>query len=134
MIVNDANVFEAWQWQPHFRPMEFVCKHCGQLRVDSGFMDKLFAIRAALGEPMPVTSGYRCPEHNARVSSTGPKGPHTTGHAGDFSMSGEPVTRLLILSQQMTGIGLKQHGPHRGRFVHLDDLAGDSRPRIWTYK
>lgn len=135
MMVTSANQHEAWQWAPHFSPSEFTCSHCSQLRVHSDFMDKLFAIRAALALPMVITSGYRCPTHNRMVSSTGAQGPHTLGHAADIAASGEAVPKLIHLAQsQMTGIGLKQHGPHRGRFVHLDDLQGELRPRVWTYE
>ena len=87
---------------------------------------------------MRVTSGYRTPEHNRRVSRTGYEGPHTTGRAVDVAAFGERALRIvrIALAHGFTGIGLKQNGPHHLRFVHLDDLAGDHRtprPRIWTY-
>ena len=134
MLITDMNVAEDWRWAPHFHPREFLCVHCGVLQISSGFMDRLFAIRAALGKPMPVTSGYRCSEHNQAVSSTGPTGPHTTGHAADIKASGPTAVHLLSLAQSaMTGIGLKQHGSHESRFIHLDDLNGSTRPWVWTY-
>ena len=38
----------------------------------------------------------------------------------------------------MTGIGRRQHGAHKGRFIHLDNLETDLKvPRVrpweWTY-
>ena len=117
----------------YFSLEELSCRHCGEMHMDSGFMAKLVAIRRELGFPLPVTSGYRCPAHNAAVSETGINGPHTTGHAVDIAISGERAYRLLraALAHGMTGIGIKQHGD--GRFIHLDDLDGPTRPWIWGY-
>jgi uncharacterized protein YcbK (DUF882 family) len=93
-------------------------------------------LREVYGKPLIVTSGYRCPQHNQRVSSTGPSGPHTTGLAVDLGVSGrEAVTVLrLALSLGFTGIGVQQKGG--GRFLHLDmvpDSHGHKRPWIWSY-
>ncbi|MEO5330361.1 MAG: D-Ala-D-Ala carboxypeptidase family metallohydrolase, partial [Magnetococcus sp. THC-1_WYH] len=52
-------------------------------------MDRLENLRREFNRPMPVSSGYRCPMHNARVSKTGFSGPHTTGQAVDIVISGE---------------------------------------------
>ncbi len=45
---------------------------------------------------------------------------------------------LIALAHKhgFSGIGLRQHGDYKGRFVHLDDLSnatGRPRPWIWTY-
>ena len=117
----------------YFSMEELACKHCGQMHMDNGFMAKLVSIRRELGFPLPVTSGYRCPEHNAAVSDTGKNGPHTTGRACDIAISGERAYRLLraAVAHGITGIGIKQHGT--SRYVHLDDLDGQTRPWIWSY-
>ena len=135
MLVTLDNVPDEWRWGPYFHPREFLCLHCSILKINDSFMDRLFAIRAALGLPMVITSGYRCPYHNKEISESGTTGPHTTGHAADVQMAGEGVAHLLgIAGSQMTGFGLKQHGPTKERFVHLDDLQLPyHRPRWWTY-
>lgn len=126
------------QWK-HFEIDEFTCTcGCGINGMRESFVDKLDDLRERCGFPFIVTSGYRCPEHNSRVSSTGSDGPHTTGRAVDLSVSGNDAFRLVAqctLGGWMTGVGLKQHGAHASRFVHLDDLAqpGHPRPRVWTY-
>jgi uncharacterized protein YcbK (DUF882 family) len=100
-------------------------------------MDKLQSIRIAFNAPMIVTSGYRSPSYNETVSTTGPDGPHTTGHAVDIAVRGADAIKLIqiAITFGMTGIGLKQHGP--SRYVHLDDLPNDPvrcpRPTIWSY-
>lgn len=101
-------------------------------------MTRLELLRAELGMPLVLNSAYRCPTHNAAVSTTGRNGPHTTGRAVDIAISGKPVVALLAaaLSLGFTGIGLKQDGAAMaGRFVHLDDLTAPAypRPRVWTY-
>jgi zinc D-Ala-D-Ala carboxypeptidase len=99
-------------------------------------MDKVEKLRDRLGFALPVTSAYRCPEYNNRVSGTGRSGPHTTGRAIDLGVSHSRALELLRMALAMgfTGIGIKQHG--QGRFIHLDDLPnaeGQPRSHIWSY-
>ena len=123
-----------WSDYANFTEAEMRC-HCGCLRadMDPAFMAALQRVRNVYGKPMPVTSGFRCLDYNARISKTGRSGPHTTGRAVDIAISGENTYHLLSAAIGMRGIGLKQHGPHAGRFMHLDSLYGPMRPRIWTY-
>lgn len=120
----------------YFTKEELECKcGCGGLPENS-FIEKLEALRVLFG-PMNVTSGYRCPDYNAKVSSTGKNGPHTTGRAVDIQVShakAYELVRLAIQNDDFRGIGLQQKG--QGRFVHLDDLPnkeGQPRPTVWTY-
>jgi zinc D-Ala-D-Ala carboxypeptidase len=103
------------------------------------FMDQVETLRVMYGKPLRVTSAARCPEYNAKVSSTGRTGPHTTGRAIDFAVSGSDAFKLLALALSMpgfSGIGVQQKGPHASRFLHFDDLTntpGQPRPFIWGY-
>ena len=122
-------------WQ-HFTKAEFKCKHCGQNKMQDSFITKLDALRTKVGFSLHVTSGYRCPKHNAAVSSTGLNGPHTTGRAVDFALSRHRGWEVLRAAMEMgfTGIGVQQKG--EGRFLHLDDLQEPEhapRPTIWSY-
>lgn len=116
----------------HFTRSELQCRcGCGTLRMDPDFMERVESLRLAYGKPLYVTSGYRCPEHNEKASKTGRTGPHTTGKAVDFAVSG-PDARLLIgvaVALGFEGIGVAQKGPHPSRFIHLDMLG----ERIWSY-
>jgi zinc D-Ala-D-Ala carboxypeptidase len=112
---------------------EFACKHCGQNLTNEDFLAKLNRFGEKLLFPVIVSSGYRCPEHNQKVSKTGPKGPHTTGRAVDLAVRGEQayiVLREALISGAFTGIGVNQKG--ESRFIHLDDLK-DNRPAVWSY-
>ena len=118
---------------PHFPDSELACKcGCGMLP-QQAFMDKIESLRVSLGFPLPVTSAARCPKHNANVSGTGPTGPHTTGRAIDLQVQGQRAYLVLsaALAMGFTGIGIAQKGGTR--FIHLDDLAGPTRPNVWSY-
>ena len=102
------------------------------------FLLTLDRIREDYGSPLYVTSGWRCPDYNDEISSTGRSGPHTTGRAADIHVYGAEVSKLLplLVKNGVTGIGLKQHGDHSSRFLHvdtLDALATRPRPWVWTY-
>jgi zinc D-Ala-D-Ala carboxypeptidase len=121
---------------PYFSDEELRCKHCKQQKMDPAFMDRLDILRRKWDKPMVLTSAYRCPVHNQKVSSTGPKGPHTTGRAIDVVVRGADALGLLVLALEcgFTGIGVQQKGDVR--FLHLDDLPpgpGRPRPTIWSY-
>jgi len=128
-----------WGTIRYFSKAEFACQ-CGECGSDGeelnlGFVARLDYLRATLGIPLRITSGYRCPTHNKRVSSTGLNGPHTTGRAADIAVYGADAFRLLreATSINITGIGLQQKGAQAGRYVHLDDLDTEPRPWVWTY-
>lgn len=127
----------AWPW-PNFRPAEFASQDGGAIMIVPAFMARLQRLRDDYARPMVISSGYRTPQHNARVSTTGSAGPHTTGRACDVRVHGRDALDLvgLALRHGFTGIGIAQKGPHGSRFIHLDDLAagpGCPRPWIWSY-
>lgn len=119
---------------PYFSRDELKCKcGCGRMEMQDSFMQKIVDMRREEGFPLVVTSAYRCPEHNDRVSSTGLSGPHTTGRAIDIAISRNEAYRLLDAAYRyrMAGIGISQKGDNR--FIHLDDLTTLPRPTIWSY-
>ncbi len=133
----------ARQISPHFNEDELKCK-CGCERMN--FSDRsvrfLEVLRVRVGRAIRINSGYRCPEHNRAVSSTGLSGPHTviTNHniTVDIRVSGDAAFDLLhhAINLGFTGIGIKQKGAHAERFIHLDMImpAGrHPRPRVWSY-
>lgn len=125
-----------WGEYNYFTRNEFTCRCCGQEHMKHEFLLLLDKVRLEYGRPLMVTSGYRCPDHNASVSSTGRTGPHTTGLAVDFGVSGGGAHELLtaaIQCNQFTGIGIHQCGPLHSRFIHLDILTTQPRPWVWTY-
>lgn len=125
----------SWKY---FTREEFQCRcGCGGNEIQDSFIDKMDELRDRVGFALAVNSGYRCPEHNKNVSSTGLTGPHTTGRASDLKVNRKRAYKLMAEASVMgfTGIGFKQHGG--SRFIHLDDLddaPGQPRPVIWSYR
>ena len=124
---------ETWQedWC-NFTPDEFRCSCCNRLEISSDIMDLLQKARNELG-PLSITSAYRCPSHNASVSSTGEAGPHTTGHALDIAVKNSQHRKQLIdwFTTKVTGLGVAKS------FIHIDNLTEeqgfDMRPNAWKY-
>lgn len=131
------SVSEWWSHIKHFTKREFACKcGCNLVEMDKSFVLRLDNLRERLGVPLTVSSGYRCPQHNATVSNSGYDGPHTTGRAADLKVMGHDAYRLLMRAGDVgfTGIGVAQSG--QSRFIHLDDLQahqGRPRPWVWSY-
>lgn len=123
---------------PHFSMEELTCHcGCGQMRMQNDFMQIVVRIREKTDITMNVTSGYRCPNHNAKVSHTKSRtGPHTTGRTIDVQVSGKDAFILMAeaVRQGIVGIGVSQSGSHGDRFLHLDDVYNPTlRPWLWSY-
>jgi uncharacterized protein YcbK (DUF882 family) len=129
----------------NFSKSEVKCKcgKCTGLPTSPEGLDKfmwalrnLQSIRDQYGKPMRLSSGYRCPDHNTSVSSTGRNGPHTQG-AFDVLVYGREARDLLVAAMNSraipTGIGISQKGPHGSRFIHFDWLGSVARPNVWSY-
>jgi len=128
---------EKWPW-PNFTPFEMRCRSTDRLIVVPAFMDRLQGLRTQLGKPLMVSSAFRDPSYNAKVSKTGRTGPHTTGRAVDLLVYGERAYHVagLAYAAGFTGIGPHQKGSYNQRFIHLDDLEpmlNEHRSNIWTY-
>lgn len=122
------------EYSRHFSKNELRCKcGCDFPGMDGNFIIRLEHIRGLMGSPLYLSSAYRCPAHNQKVSHSGPKGPHTTGRAVDIKIGGIDAHRLLkfAFAAQFTGIGVNQSGSTR--FIHLDDLTRANRPMVWSY-
>ena len=120
----------------NFTVDELKCRGTGVCDMSPSFLERLQLIRDDFGRPLNPTSGFRAPEYNEKVSSTGRSGPHTTGHAVDIQIFGAEALELIKIAQAhgITGIGFKLHGPREKRFIHLDDLtAPHPRPNSWSY-
>ena len=116
----------------YFKLEEFACKCCGENKISPRLVDILDELRLRVGSPLPVSSGYRCPAHNALTSYTGEDGPHTTGLAVDLHVDRKLAYDVLRVAFELgfTGIGVQQKGS--ARYLHLD-LLKDGRPTIWSY-
>lgn len=125
-----------WRW-PNFRPAEFACRGepgRGSLLVATALLDRLQALRIAMGRPMVVTSGYRSPGYNATLPGAAPNSTHVQGLAADISMGNFLGDELLFYKQArligFTGFGF--YPEYRNVFMHLDlgpaRFWGDPKP------
>ena len=122
----------------HFKDIELACSCCGVNKVAQESLDRLERLRKDFGAPLKLSSAYRCPAHNAKISKTGETGPHTTGRAFDVVCSADAASRVLRIAifHGFTGLGVSQKGDHASRFIHVDDILGSpihARPRVWSY-
>lgn len=117
---------------------ELRCKcGCATMKIPHAEIHRLQELRDTMGHALKINSAYRCPKHNAKVSSTGENGPHTKG-AFDIGVAGDEALRLIAAARKVgfTGIGVSQKGPHGRRFIHVDALPnepGQPRPWLWSY-
>lgn len=138
-------IFADYSQTPNFRRDEFACP-CGQCGRNGAEMDHtlvmtLQRLRDTWGNPLTVTSGLRCPDHNNLI-----RGAHYSAHlygraadiqVGDSREAYRLVYDALQHGHAVTGFGIKQHGG-AGRFLHFDncqpgEFSMIARPRIWSY-
>lgn len=111
-----------------FSENEFACKcwrHNGLDHViDKRLVDLLDAIRERVGEPVYITSGYRCPEHNAEVGGV-PNSFHTQGIACDIYCDGVSVEELAQIAEECGAQGVGRY--YSQGFVHVDVRGWQAR-------
>lgn len=123
----------TWQYFSYGTDPMLACPCCGEKGMDDTFMREILdPIRNACGFPFHITSGYRCPEYNNRISSTGTKGAHTTGKAVDIRANSRQKSQIMSAAYNL---GISRFGVAK-TFVHLDDCAEDEgfdSDVVWTY-
>lgn len=108
---------------------EFACPCCGRVELDATFVLKLDLAREIAGVPFVITSGYRCPAHNAEVGGV-KQSAHMAGLAADIACP-DSVTRLKILRGLIVA-GFRRIGIGKN-FVHCD--VDTSKPNnVWLYE
>lgn len=121
-----------------FRPEEFYCKcnDCAFLnrgRPSTKLLAVLEGLRGLIGRPIHITSGYRCPRHNAAVGGVSPSehtGDDDITYAADIACLDsrerhELLRALFTLKVERIGIGKN--------FIHIGVSRTLPAPSIWTY-
>tara|TARA_B100000749_G_C18406507_1_gene457143 strand:+ start:60 stop:443 length:384 start_codon:yes stop_codon:yes gene_type:complete len=123
---------------PYFTSDELRCG-CGKCdggSMSDAFMSKLVAIREYLNFPLPISSAFRCEEHNRNVggASSSLHLPDKNGnaHAVDIRIDRDRAYKVVEIARQfgMRGVGVSQKGS--ARFVHLDD-RNQADMSFWSY-
>lgn len=117
---------KAVKLSKNFKSTEFDCHGngcCSETKVAPDLVVLLQDIRDHFGKPITITSGYRCPTHNSRVSRS-KNSYHTRGpvdSAADFTVSGVTPREVAKYAESkgIKGIGLYET-KNDGFFVHID--------------
>jgi uncharacterized protein YcbK (DUF882 family) len=110
----------------HFSAAEFACPHCGRTRVSGRLITALEDLRALANLPIRVTSGYRCPEHNAAVGGK-PDSGHLHGDAADIVVEGHTVPQMVALAALVPEFAYGGIGAYDAGFIHVDVRPGKAR-------
>lgn len=103
----------------HFSNSEMACKcGCRANECVPELLAALEAFRAAVGAPVIVNSGYRCPAHNAAVGGA-KASQHVLGRAADVRVKGRTPAELEAVARAIPAIRGIGRDDHKG-FVHLD--------------
>ncbi|MDO5400845.1 MAG: D-Ala-D-Ala carboxypeptidase family metallohydrolase [Eubacteriales bacterium] len=108
---------DFWDTVPNFAPSEFACPCCGLNNVDHTLVRVCQRLRTHFDAPFQVSSGPRCPRHNAEVGGV-PNSKHLTGRAVDFRIPGHPAAQLLPQAQAQPEI--RYAYAIDNQFVHME--------------
>ena len=83
---------------PHFAPRELACKCAtspcdGEYFHDPHFLDALERLREAMGAPLKINSGRRCPRRNRAVGGA-KESQHLLRIAADLALAGHEPAEL----------------------------------------
>jgi len=106
----------TWHWA-NFSPAEIACRGSEELKLDTDAMDKLQALRDALGKPLIVLSAYRSPAHNKAVGGA-PVSKHMLGTAFDISMANHDPVAFEAAARKAGFLGFGTYP--RSNFLHID--------------
>lgn len=106
----------ATKLSEHFTREELACHHCGRCDLHPLLVPKLELLRAAVGRPLRVVSGFRCVVHNRQVGGAR-RSRHLLGEAVD-------VEAGYCTVPQAEAAGFRGIGVCRGKVVHIDMRPG----------
>lgn len=96
-------MIERWRgYAPkYYKPIEWRCK-CGRCKdrasyapLEDNLLIRLDILRAALGAPITITSGWRCNDHNAATPGASATSYHLIGRAADITAEDFPALASL---------------------------------------
>ena len=117
----------------HFIKEEFRCPcgKCPELLPSGILITKLEEVRGFIRQPITITSGIRCKEHNKNVKGKR-NSTHIYGYAVDISISNSAQRFMITLAAMSMGIRRIGIGDS---FIHLDVAPEPDWPQdvMWVY-
>lgn len=118
----------------YFASSETECHcGCGGNKVNPILMEKLDAMREAIGGPLELSNAYRCPSHNAEVGGVR-NSQHVLGNAADVYVpdyfNGD-IEKLAWYAEYVgfDGIGIY----YDDEFVHVDVRDNGNSPGYYRW-
>lgn len=110
----------AKQLSTHFKVREFACRSgADAVLIAPRLVMVLETIRAHFGAAVTINSGYRTPEHNAKVGGVA-HSQHCYGMAADISVEGQTPAAVAAFARQLMpdwgGVGIYA----KKGFTHID--------------
>lgn len=124
----------AFQISPHFSLKEFQCACCRCVKLDPRLVHILENVRAHIGQPVFVTSGYRCPVHNAAVSGA-EDSDHLYGWAADIVVRSMLPKSLAVVVGWFMPEGTGRIGLYPDKqCVHVGAQHRNGLPDRWGFE
>jgi uncharacterized protein YcbK (DUF882 family) len=126
---------ENKQLSKNFKSNEFECpcSKCTDQFIEQSLITKLQEVRDTYGKPIDVTSGYRCPEHNANVGGKIGSA-HMSGLAADVSPALMTLDELDDLYEVCYNLFDNIGDGRNKKFVHVDVRSPKKTgKRLWIY-
>lgn len=123
MNISEYRRGDNVQLSKHFNTCEFECRcgKCQEVFIFDIHIDKLQELRDKIDMPIAITSGYRCPEHNAAVGGA-KKSQHMLGTATDIIVRDlSPIDVYNICDKMFDGVGKYDS------FTHVDSRGYKAR-------
>lgn len=119
---------------PSFKAREFDCPcgECSSTLISEELLLKLQAIRDQIAAPLHINSGYRCPAHQAALTSEGYEtatpSQHELGCAADIQAVciGGAALETIARACGFKAVGVGQ------TWIHVDTRS--DKDRRWEYK
>lgn len=119
-------VVEMGDLSPHFNRSEFACKcgKCDAIAVDYELVEVLEKLREHCGQPITITSSYRCAKQNKAVKGA-PKSKHRLGIAADIQVKNFPARDIAAYfrNEYPTKYGVGEYET----FTHIDTRKEPAR-------
>lgn len=104
----------------NFSKHEFRCKDGSEHEIDCRLLGMLEGLRAVLGQPITIISGYRSPDYNRKVGGAR-NSYHTQGKAADIQVRNKTPREVYETAGRLyanCGLGLYERG--LSGWVHID--------------